>query len=179
MSLFYIIKNTSKITLLILLSFLLSNQLASADNRSEKNKLIRLATTSSTENSGLLNYLLPKFEKDSSYKVHVIAVGTGKALRMGRDGDVDILLVHALNAENKFIAEGHGVERFAVMMNDFVVVGAKDDPAKIIKSISIEDAFKCFMGTKLDMLVCGNFILYKSKQNPKLYENYKNKYSLD
>lgn len=109
---------------------------------SKENKLIRLATTTSTENSGLLGYLLPQFEKDSGYKVHTIAVGTGKALRMGRDGDVDVLLVHALNAEKKFIKKGFGVERFGVMMNDFIIVGPKSDPARVAESKTVTDAFK-------------------------------------
>ena len=99
---------------------------------SPNNKTIKLATTTSTENSGLLKYLLPVFEKDSGYKVNTIAVGTGKALRMGRDGDVDVLLVHAKTAEQKFIAEGHGDQRFGVMYNDFVIVGPKSDPAKLL-----------------------------------------------
>ncbi len=94
-------------------------------------KIIKLATTTSTENSGLLKYLLPKFEKDSGYTVHTIAVGTGKALRMGRDGDVDVLLVHAKKAEEKFMSEGHGEKRLGVMYNDFVIVGPKNDPAKL------------------------------------------------
>lgn len=92
---------------------------------------IRLATTTSTENSGLLKALLPQFERDTGYKVHVIAVGTGKALRMGRDGDVDVMLVHAPAAEHKFVADGHGVERRDVMYNDFVIVGPRSDPAGI------------------------------------------------
>lgn len=105
-------------------------------------KLVRLATTTSTENSGLLAYLLPQFKKDTGYNIHTIAVGTGKALRMGRDGDVDVLLVHALEAENKFVANGHGVERFAVMMNDFVIVGSQNDPAKLFGAKSAVEALQ-------------------------------------
>ncbi len=117
----------SKQTLTLLTStFLLSSSLFA-----EPQKLVRMATTTSTENSGLLNYILPQFEADTGYKVHTIAVGTGKALRMARDGDVDVILVHALNAEKKFVAEGHGVERFPVMYNDFVIVGPKSDPAQL------------------------------------------------
>lgn len=92
---------------------------------------IKLATTTSTENSGLLRELLPEFEKATGYKVHVIAVGTGKALRMGQDGDVDVVLVHARADEDKFVAGGHGVNRRDVMYNDFVLVGPKKDPAGI------------------------------------------------
>lgn len=103
-------------------------------------KTLRLATTTSTENSGLLGYLFPVFEKETGYKVHVIAVGTGKALQMGRDGDVDVLLVHAPDAEQKLINEGYGETRYAVMYNDFIFVGPKGDPAGLGKAKSIKDA---------------------------------------
>lgn len=96
-----------------------------------QNKVLRMATTTSTENSGLLEAILPKFEKSSGYEVHVIAVGTGKALRMGRDGDVDVVLVHAPPAEKKFVLGGYGVNRRHVMYNDFVIVGPASDPAGI------------------------------------------------
>ena len=92
---------------------------------------VRLATTTSTENSGLLEYLLPAFERATGYHVHVIAVGTGKALRMGRDGDVDVVLVHAPAAEAEFVAAGHGLRRHPVMHNDFLIVGPRDDPAHV------------------------------------------------
>lgn len=99
--------------------------------KAAENQLLRLATTTSTDNSGLLAYLLPSFEQQTGYRVHVIAVGTGKALRMGRDGDVDVLLVHAPNAEADFVAAGHGTARHPVMYNDFVLVGPNGDPAGI------------------------------------------------
>ena len=104
-------------------------------------QVIRLATTTSTENSGLLGELLPKYEQASGYKVHVIAVGTGKALRMGRDGDVDVVRVHAPKAEIDFVEGGYGVKRFPVMHNDFVIVGPESDPAKLKGSVSINTAF--------------------------------------
>jgi len=107
----------------------------------DTNKTIKLATTTSTENSGLLKFLLPEFEKDSGYKVDTIAVGTGKALRIGRDGDVDVLLVHALKAEQKFMADGDGEKRSDVMYNDFVIVGPENDPAELISSKSAVEAF--------------------------------------
>ena len=96
-----------------------------------QDRLVRLATTTSTENSGLLRAILPQFEKATGYQVHVIAVGTGKALRMGRDGDVDVVLVHAPAAEQEFVAQGWGVNRRQVMYNDFVITGSPDDPAGI------------------------------------------------
>ncbi len=112
------------------------------DHPPATNKIIRLATTTSTENSGLLHYLLPFFETKTGYTVHVIAVGTGKALRMGEDGDVDVLLVHALAAENEFVKKGYGYKRYAVMYNDFVIIGAPNDPAFILKVNSLQAAFK-------------------------------------
>lgn len=93
--------------------------------------VIRLATTTSTENSGLLSKLLPEFENATKNKVHVIAVGTGKALRLLQEGDVDVVLVHARAAEDKLVANGFGVNRKDVMYNDFVIVGDPKDPAKI------------------------------------------------
>ncbi len=108
----------------------------------EEHKIIRMATTTSTENSGLLDYLLPEFKRDSGYTVHVIAVGTGKALRMGRDGDVDLVLVHARPAEERFVEQGHGIDRRDVMYNDFVVVGPAADPAGIRDAQNIEDALR-------------------------------------
>ena len=93
--------------------------------------IIRLATTTSTDNSGLLEVLLPPFEQRSGLKVHVIAVGTGKALRLAREGDVDLVLVHARKAEDALVADGFGVNRRDLMYNDFVIVGPRDDPAGI------------------------------------------------
>ncbi len=92
---------------------------------------IRLATTTSTENSGLLYVLLPPFEKKYDIRVDVIAVGTGKALKLGENGDVDVVLVHAREAEDKFVENGFGVNRRDVMYNDFVIIGPKTDPAGI------------------------------------------------
>ena len=94
-------------------------------------QVLRMSTTTSTENSGLLSNLLPAFEAESGLKVHVIAVGTGKALEMAKNGDVDVTLVHARPSEDKFVAEGHGVNRRDVMYNDFLIVGPADDPARI------------------------------------------------
>jgi tungstate transport system substrate-binding protein len=92
---------------------------------------LRLATTTSTENSGLLRAILPQFETKFHIQVHVIAVGTGKALKLGENGDADVLLVHAPAAELAFMAAGHGVDRRKVMHNDFLLVGPSADPAGI------------------------------------------------
>ncbi len=88
-----------------------------------------LATTTSTENSGLLDELLPAFEQDSTYRLKIIAVGSGAALRMGERGDADVLLVHSPAAERQYMADGYGERREPVMHNDFVLVGPRDDPA--------------------------------------------------
>jgi tungstate transport system substrate-binding protein len=92
---------------------------------------LRLATTTSTDNSGLLKYILPKFESEYGAKVKVIAVGTGKALKLGENGDVDVVMVHARPSEDKFVEAGHGVNRRDVMYNDFIIVGPASDPAGI------------------------------------------------
>lgn len=106
----------------------------------DRAKTVRLATTTSTENSGLLQDLLPRFKAATGYDVHVIAVGTGKALRMGRDGDVDVVLVHAPAAEQKFVDEGYGEQRLPVMYNDFILVGPASDPAGLADAVNLDDA---------------------------------------
>jgi len=92
---------------------------------------ITVASTTSTEQSGLFKHLLPAYEKKTGVQVRVVALGTGQALDMGKRGDADVVFVHARSLEDKFIAEGYGVERFPVMYNDFVLIGPKSDPAKI------------------------------------------------
>jgi tungstate transport system substrate-binding protein len=96
-----------------------------------QDKFITVASTTSTEQSGLFKHLLPIFEKKTGIDVRVVALGTGQALDLGRRGDADVVFVHAKPLEEKFIAEGQGVQRFEVMYNDFVIVGPKSDPAKI------------------------------------------------
>lgn len=102
---------------------------------------LRLATTTSTENTGLLSVLNPPFEQANDVKVHVIAVGTGKALRLGQDGDVDVVFVHAPEAEKKFMDAKYGLQRQPVMHNDFVLLGPPSDPAGVRESRSLSDAF--------------------------------------
>jgi len=92
---------------------------------------LRLATTTSTENSGLLAELLPPFEKANDCVVDVIAVGTGKAIKLGETGDVDVIMVHARSKEERFVGEGYGVDRRDIMYNDFVILGPDSDPAGI------------------------------------------------
>lgn len=104
--------------------------------------VIRLSTTTSTENSGLLKALLPAFEAKTRTKVHVISVGTGKALELGKNGDVDVTLVHARQLEDQFVAQGWGVDRRDVMYNDFIVVGPANDPAAIKGDKDVIAAFR-------------------------------------
>lgn len=101
-----------------------------------------LATTTSTEDSGLLEYILPVFESENNMKVDVVAVGTGQALKLGEDGNADVLLVHARSLEDEFMATGHGVRREDVMYNDYVIIGPEDDPAGLQGVTSAVEAFK-------------------------------------
>lgn len=117
---------------------------------------LRMSTTTSTEQSGLLSALLPPFEKANNVKVDVIAVGTGKSLKLGENGDVDVVFVHARPAEDKFVADGFGVDRRDVMYNDFILVGPKDDPAGIKDSKSAAEAFKKLSGGKADFISRGD-----------------------
>ena len=94
-------------------------------------KILKMSTTTSTQASGLLDVLLPELEKDTGIKVKVIAKGTGAAIRDGMDGNVDVIFVHAKAREEKFVKEGYGMKRYAVMHNDFVILGPKNDPAGI------------------------------------------------
>ncbi len=107
---------------MLLISSVLANPLAAQE-------YLRLATTTSTDNTGLLGALHPPFESRHKVKIHVIAGGTGQALRLGENGDVDVVMVHAPEAEVAFVERGYGVERLPVMHNDFVIVGPVDDPA--------------------------------------------------
>lgn len=106
----------------------------------EKN--IILATTTSTQDTGLLDVLLPIFEKKTGYFVKTIAVGSGQAMTMGQKGEADLLLVHSPDAEIKFMTEGYGINRRLVMHNDFIIVGPRNDPAHINRSRNAAEAFK-------------------------------------
>jgi len=108
---------------------------------SQNNNQIILATTTSTQDSGLLDYLLPIFEDKHGYIVKTIAVGTGQALNMAEDGNADVLLVHAPPAEEKLMEDGYGIHRYLVMHNDFVIVGPENDPAHIQGLSSASQAF--------------------------------------
>jgi tungstate transport system substrate-binding protein len=107
-----------------------------------------LATTTSTADSGLLDFILPMFEKANNCKIKVIAVGTGQAIATGARGDADVLLVHARAQEDKFVADGDGIDRRDVMYNDFVLVGPASDPAKVKGMSSTADALKAIAAAK-------------------------------
>jgi len=117
---------------------------------------LRMSTTTSTENSGLLAVLLPPFEKRYGCKVDVVAVGTGKALKLGEAGDVDVVFVHARALEDKFVAAGYGIDRRDVMYNDFVVLGPPDDPAGAGKTGSAPDAFRAIAAREIPFVSRGD-----------------------
>jgi tungstate transport system substrate-binding protein len=121
---------------LLLFAAALSGQVQAQD------KYITVASTTSTEQSGLFRHLLPIFEKKTGIQVRVVAVGTGQALDIGRRGDADVVLVHAKPLEEKFMAEGQGVKRYDVMYNDFVLIGPKSDPAKVHGTTDVVAAFR-------------------------------------
>ncbi len=117
---------------------------------------IRLATTTSTDNSGLLSVLNPAFEKKHNVKVDVISVGTGKALRLAENGNVDVLMVHAPADEKKFVQAGYGINRLPVMHNDFIIVGPADDPAGLKQAASLEQALNKLVSEKLGFVSRGD-----------------------
>lgn len=124
------------------LALLLAVMAASPADAAPQQKNIILATTTSTQDTGLLDTLIPIFEKKTGYFVKTIAVGSGQAMTMGSKGEADVLLVHSPDAEKKFIADGLGVNRRLVMHNDFIIVGPADDPAKIKGEKSALEAMK-------------------------------------
>jgi tungstate transport system substrate-binding protein len=124
----------TRLLLVLSLSFSVSTE--------AQQRFITVASTTSTEQSGLFKHLLPLFEKKTGIQVRVVALGTGQSLDMGRRGDADVVFVHAKPLEEKFVAEGYGVRRFEVMYNDFVMVGPKPDPAKVVGSKDIVTALQ-------------------------------------
>jgi tungstate transport system substrate-binding protein len=111
-------------------------------------KSIILATTTSTQDSGLLDLLIPLFEKKTGYFVKTIAVGSGQSMVMGQKGEADVLLVHFPDGEKKFVAEGYGINRRLVMHNDFIIVGPSEDPAEIKGMKSASESFKKIASAK-------------------------------
>jgi len=119
-------------------------------------RFITVASTTSTEQSGLFGYLLPIYAKKTGVQVRVVALGTGQALDVGRRGDADVLFVHDKPAEEKFVAESFGVERREVMYNDFVLIGPKGDPAKVAGAKDIVAAFRKIQGAQAPFVSRGD-----------------------
>lgn len=119
-------------------------------------RYITVASTTSTEQSGLFKHLLPIFEKKTGIQVRVVALGTGQALDMGRRGDADVVFVHARPLEEKFVAEGYGVRRYDVMYNDFVLIGPKSDPAKLAGGKDVVQALQKIHAAKAPFVSRGD-----------------------
>lgn len=125
---------------------------------SQEDKFIIMATTTSTQDSGLLDYLLPYFTEETGIEVRVVAAGTGKALQIGKDGQADVLLVHAKTDEEAFVKDGFGLERFDVMYNDFVLLGAKGsaDAEKVKGLKDVKAAMKMIQDNQLTFVSRGD-----------------------
>jgi tungstate transport system substrate-binding protein len=121
-----------------------------------QDKFITVASTTSTEQSGLFRHILPIFEKKAGIQVRVVALGTGQALDLARRGDADVVFVHARAAEEQFIAEGHGVKRLPVMYNDFIVVGPKGDPARVAGMKDVTEALRKIEAAKAPFVSRGD-----------------------
>ncbi|MBW1901435.1 MAG: extracellular solute-binding protein [Deltaproteobacteria bacterium] len=137
--------------LFVSLFILLFTASACAENK----KVLMMATTTSTDNTGLLDYLAPKFKKATGIELRWTATGTGKALKLGENCDVDILMVHAPPAEKKFVEEGYGVDRSEIMYNDFVIIGPAADPTGI-KGKDIKDALKILKNKQVTFVSRGD-----------------------
>ncbi|MFP4178601.1 MAG: substrate-binding domain-containing protein [Spirochaetaceae bacterium] len=140
-------KNAGSALMVLILLLLAPSMLCAGGNSEQSSKegdplRLKLATTTSTENSGLLEHLLPPFEEEHNVIIDAIAVGTGQALELGRRGDADVLMVHAPELEKEFVEENYGIERVYFMYNDFIIVGPEDDPAGIGGMESASGAFK-------------------------------------
>jgi tungstate transport system substrate-binding protein len=123
---------------------------------SAQDKSIVVASTTSTEQSGLFGHILPTFTKKTGIAVKVVALGTGQALDVGRRGDADVVFVHDRAAEDKFVAEGYGVDRRDVMYNDFVLIGPKSDPAKVAGTKDVAAALKAVAAAKAPFVSRGD-----------------------
>lgn len=128
---------------------------SSSDTDGRLTKELILATTTSTQDSGLLEVLQPMFEEQSGYKVKTIAVGTGQALEMGTKGEADVLLVHAPDAEMELIDSGDAINRKRVMYNDFIIIGPESDPAEI-KGLEVKQAFEKIAASKATFISRGD-----------------------
>lgn len=119
-------------------------------------KVLKMSTTTSTQASGLLDILLPEFKADTGIDIKVIAKGTGAAIRDGMDGNVDVIFVHAKAREEQFVADGYGTKRYAVMHNDFIIVGPKEDPAGVAKTADVNAGLKAIAEQKAEFISRGD-----------------------
>ena len=149
-------RNLKLPALLLALSVLLGWNLTAGGQYEKETTHIKLATTTSTENTGLLAELLPVFQEDANIIVDVIAVGTGKAIAYGENGDVDVILVHARNREDAFVQDGYGVNRRDVMHNDFVLLGPSSDPAGIKGMSTAAEALAAIADAQEDFMSRGD-----------------------
>src|ERR1700682_2277555 len=143
-------------SLVTLVASLVFSSLAVFGSALAQQRTITVASTTSTEQSGLFGYLLPRFTARTGIRVKVVAVGTGQALDIGRRGDADVVFVHDRPAEDKFMAEGFGVKRFDVMYNDFVVIGPQSDPAHIAGGKDVIEAFRKIAAAKAPFVSRGD-----------------------
>ncbi len=143
-------KTMSVLSIAVLLSILVGSTVYGED------KVLSMSTTTSTQASGLLDILLPEFKKDSGIDVKVIAKGTGAAIRDGMDGNVDLIFVHAKAREEAFVAEGYGTKRYAVMHNDFIIIGPEDDPAGVAKTADVNAALKAIAANGSEFISRGD-----------------------
>jgi tungstate transport system substrate-binding protein len=154
-------KKFTLISVIFLLAFLLfgcsqtEKETREPNKKAEPPKEMILATTTSTQDSGLLDVLIPEFEKQANVKVKIIAVGTGQALEMGKRGEADALLVHAPKAEEEAVASGDAINRKRVMYNDFIIVGPNSDPAGI-KGLETKEAFAKMFNSKATFVSRGD-----------------------
>ena len=142
--------------LILFLISLWSLNIAEAAEPTQKNVI--LSTTTSTQDSGLLGVLVPLFEKQTGYSVKTVSVGTGQALALAAKGDADVALVHAPSLEKQYVAEGKLLNRRLVMYNDFVIIGPKEDPAKVRSSKSASGALKAIAQAKVMSQLMGHGI---------------------
>ena len=150
-------KNRFLFSIILLLCLVLTACTSpAATTAPESAKKLILATTTSTQDSGLLEYLLPDFEKANDVKIDVIAVGTGQALQLGEDGNADVLLVHSRAKEDEFMNNNHGVRREDVMYNDFIILGPEDDPAGIKGLTNAVEAFQKIAETQAKFISHGD-----------------------
>jgi tungstate transport system substrate-binding protein len=143
-------KHVCRTAVLLLLASLIPAGFAGAQE-----KVLLMATTTSTEDTGLLNVIAPEFKKATGIDLRWTATGTGKALKLGEDCNVDVLMVHAPDAEKKFVADGFGINRSEIMYNDFVIIGPAADPAGI-KGKSVKDALQAIQAKKANFVSRGD-----------------------